>query len=46
MDRSACCEIEDKTNGDIPIEHRLEWISKCRKGEFAHLSNKDLVSML
>lgn len=34
IDRSACCEIDDKLNGDIPIYPRIEWIKQCRNGDF------------
>ena len=40
------CEVDDKTNGDIPIEHRLDWFEKCRRGEFDHVSFKDLEKYL
>ncbi|CAB4068083.1 unnamed protein product [Lepeophtheirus salmonis] len=31
VDRVACCEIDDKSGAEIPIEIRLEWINNFRK---------------
>ena len=40
------CEVDDKSNGDIAIEHRLEWMKQLRRGDFDHLSLSDLKKYL
>eukprot|EP00096_Caligus_rogercresseyi_P013114 TRINITY_DN5778_c0_g1_i2.p1 TRINITY_DN5778_c0_g1~~TRINITY_DN5778_c0_g1_i2.p1 ORF type:complete len:433 (-),score=79.48 TRINITY_DN5778_c0_g1_i2:337-1548(-) len=42
VDRVACCEIDDKSGSEIPIENRLQWIQDCRKGLCESASPKDL----
>ena len=39
LDRNACCEVDGKTGNDIPIETRLEWIKRCRNGDFKETLN-------
>ena len=39
LDRNACCEVDEKTGNEIPIEVRLDWIQRCRKGEFDETTN-------
>ena len=46
IDRTAVCEVDDKSNGDIAIEHRLEWMKQLRRGDFDHLSLSDLKKYL
>ena len=42
LDRSACSEIDEKHGSEIPIEHRLQWISDVRDGKHEQLNPKDV----
>nr|XP_040572543.1 uncharacterized protein LOC121121643 isoform X1 [Lepeophtheirus salmonis]XP_040572544.1 uncharacterized protein LOC121121643 isoform X1 [Lepeophtheirus salmonis] len=46
VDRVACCEIDDKSGAEIPIEIRLEWINNFRKEQSQSASLKELEKYL
>ncbi|TRY61028.1 hypothetical protein TCAL_09131 [Tigriopus californicus] len=46
VDRTACAEVGDQQGSQIPIIHRLEWITECKKGFHDHVSKADLEKYL
>ena len=46
IDRTACAEVGEMSGSEIPIGHRLDWVTACREGKIDHVTQKELEKYL